>query len=86
VADHDLTDAQALAFLDDADAGLVPDVGLAPLRAHVEDLIAERDRLRATLGRAQTTVTFFASFINSGERWSPACEAALRAAFDTGQT
>jgi hypothetical protein len=42
----------------------------------------ERDRARAVVGSAQTTVTFFASVIKSGEPWSPECEQALRSALD----
>lgn len=67
------------------------------LRDRVDVLTAERDQLsrdRELLAEtlslrearaivAQTTVTFFASVIKSGEGWSPACEAALRAALDS---
>lgn len=50
-----MNDEQALAFIDDADAGLMPKVGMAPLRAYVEALQAERDRLRAAVAEYQRT-------------------------------
>ena len=57
-------------------------VGFDQIVDHVKAVVVERDELRAALTIAETTLSFFASVIKSGEAWTEACEDALRAALN----